>query len=356
MQTFRKRQKTIHNCPARILLRQSWAAAFCAACILLCGCHQKDLVYPDSAMIKISVRFDWTYAPDADPDGMTVVFFPEDDGGHIWRYELAGSEGGDIEIPAGSYRMMAFNNDTKHIFYSGTSQMESYKAFTQETVPVAWPDTVLETCPGIVADKIHRSPDALYCASAKNVSVGLCSVSYRPVRPESAPEESEIKECGRHIIKCYPEPRTCTYTCILRDVANIKGMRRGYFVLSGLSPSDLIARDILSDSEAEYLFTASRDDNDITGRTVAFGRSASPSARQFLYLVAVMADGRVAAYCRDVSGQVVNSPDKRNVKIIVDGIELPYVSPDSPDEGEPGFDVGVDDWELVIVDHVISLR
>lgn len=135
MQTFRKRQKTTHNCSGRILSpRQSWAAAFCAACILLCGCHQKDLVYPDSAMIKISVNFDWTYAPDADPDGMTVVFFPEDDGGHIWRYELAGRKGGRIEIPAGHYRMMAFNNDTKDIIYSGTSHMESYNAFTSESV------------------------------------------------------------------------------------------------------------------------------------------------------------------------------------------------------------------------------
>ena len=355
MQTFRKRQKTTHNCSGRILSpRQSWAAAFCAACILLCGCHQKDLVYPDSAMIKISVNFDWTYAPDADPDGMTVVFFPEDDGGHIWRYELAGRKGGRIEIPAGRYRIMAFNNDTKDIIYSGTSHMESYNAFTSESVPVEWPDTVLEVCPGIESDKIYRSPDALYCATAENVSVGLCSVSYRPLRPDS--DETEIKECGQHVIRCFPAPRTCSYTCILRNVANISGMRRGYFVLSGLSPSELIAYDMLSDSEGEYLFLATRGESDITGKTTAFGRSASPSVRQFLYLIAVMADGRIAAFCHDVSDQVVNSPDKRNVRIVIDGLELPYVKPGGPDDGAPDFEVGVDDWELVIINHVVTLR
>lgn len=332
------------------------AGLLCAAAVSLCGCHQKELVYPSSTMIKVSVRFDWMYAPEAAPDGMTVVFFPSDADGSIWRYELPGCEGGDIEIPAGHYSMMAFNNDTKYISYSGTEHMASYNAYTARISPVDWPTTVTESYPEISDHTGYISPDYLYCGTAEDVSVDLCSVSYRPCLPDDDSAESAVKECGRHVLRCFPGPRSSSYTCIARNVTNIEGMRRAYFVLSGLSPSELIAYDVLSDSDGEYMFAASRDDADISGKTLAFGSSASGSVHQYLYLIVVLADGRVVPYCHDVSQQVMNSPDKRNVIIVVDGIELPYVEPGTPDDPDTDFDVAVDDWETVIIDHIVTSR
>ncbi|MDE5692787.1 MAG: DUF5119 domain-containing protein [Duncaniella sp.] len=110
----------------------------CIVAVMMCGCHQKELVYPASTMIKVSVVFDWTYAPKASVDGMTVIFFPVGPEGSIWRYELPGQDGGDIEIPAGNYRMLAFNNDTKYILYNGISHLNTYNAYTAATTP-SWP-------------------------------------------------------------------------------------------------------------------------------------------------------------------------------------------------------------------------
>lgn len=325
----------------------------CTILVLLCGCNQKELVYPSSTMIKVTVKFDWSDALEANPDGMTVVFFPEGAEGSIWRYELSGREGGDIEIPAGRYRMMAFNSDTQYIMYSGTSHMWSYKAYTDKSVPVAWPDTVVASYPELLSYTGYKSPDMLYCGIDEDISVELCSVSYRPCRSGGGLSEAEVKECGHHVLKCFPGSRTSSYTCVLRDVVNIEGMRRGYFVLSGLSPSELIAHDVLSESEGEYMFLASRGEKDVSGKTVAFGSSAAVSVKQNLYFIAVLADGRVVPYCYDVSDQIVNSPDKRNVLIVIDGVELPYVKPGNPDTD---FDVEVDDWETVIIDHVVTLK
>lgn len=344
-----------HTCSGCGSRRRLWLIMLFPVQLLLIGCHQKELVYPASTMIKISVEFDWAYAPEATPDGMSLVFFPQGVDGTVWRYELPGRDGGDIEIPAGSYRMLAFNNDTKYIMYSGTSHFGSYNAYTEETVPVEWPGPVKDSCPGLLSCKSYHSPDHLYCGTVEDVSVELCSVSYRPCRPGYDSGETEIKQCGRHILKCFPAPRTSNYTCVLRDVSNIESMRRGYFVLSGLSPSELIAYDILSPTEGEYMFLATRSGADITGKSVAFGSSAAVSARQYLYVIAVLADGRVVSYSCDVSDQVVNSPDKRNVIIIVDGIELPYVKPDTPDNPDTSFDVAVDDWETIIINYVVTL-
>ncbi len=325
----------------------------CVITVMMWGCRQKELVYPASTMIKVSVAFDWTYAPEASVDGMTVIFFPVGQEGSIWRYELSGQDGGDIEIPAGSYRMLAFNNDTKYILYNGISQPDTYNAYTAATT-LTWPQEAIESYPELEDYKGYRSPDALYCGSAEGVGVSLCSVSYRPCRPDGSSED--IKECNRHIIRCYPAPRTSTYTCIMRNVTNAESMRRGYCLLTGLSPSELIADDVLSESEGAYTFIAGRKNTDISGKTVAFGRSASESARQYLYLVTVLADGSVASYRYDVSDQVVNSPDKRNVKIIIDGLELPDVKPIVPDDPTTDFDVAVNDWETIIINHVVGLR
>lgn len=334
----------LHKCVVHLCL--------CLAAVCMCACHQKELVYPASTMVKVTIAFDWSEAPMADPEGMTVVFFPVGDEGRIWRYELKGRDGGTIEIPLGNYRMLTYNNDTKYIQYDGISGFDSYKAYTSAVSP-AWPQSVTGDFPEIESYKSFRSPDMLYCGTAYDVSVGLCSVSYRSHVSGTDPESIEIKECGKHIIKCYPSPRTSTYTCVFRNVVNIESMRRGYCLLTGLSPSELIAADILSESEGAYIFSAQRYDTEISGSTIAFGNSLSPSVHQYLYLVAVLADGSVEAYCHDVSEQIVNSPDKRNVMIIIDGIEFPDVHPVGPDDPATDFEVGVDDWEMIIINHII---
>lgn len=334
----------------RMTVRHMW---LCFALALLCACHQKELVYPDSTMIKVTVAFDWTYAPEARPDGMTVIFFPVGDEGRIWRYELKGCDGGAVELPAGNYRMLAFNNDTKYIFYDGVSHFDSYDAYTARAFS-EWPPSVIEHFPELEFYRGFHCPDALFCGVADEISVTLCAVSYRTGRPDDDPENSEIKECGSHIIRCWPSPRTATYTCVFRNVANIQGMKRGYCLLSGLAPEDLIAADILSDSNGAYTFLAGRKEDEISGKTVAFGCSASLETHQYLYLIVVLSDGRTASYRYDVSDQILNSPDKRNVMIIINGLELPEVKPVDPDDPTTDFEVAVDDWEMVIINHVVA--
>lgn len=326
--------------------------ALCCLCLLE-SCHQKELLYPASMMIDISVVFDWTDAPDANPEGMTVIFFPTGGEGRIWRYELAGASGGTVSLPAGSYRMLAFNNDTKYISYDGTSELSTYDAFTARSA-LSWPESVVSTFPEIASYTAYHSPDALYCGTAENISVTLCNLSYTPVGFGDDYPPGEIKTCEKHIIRCRPQPRTCTYTCIYRNVQNAGSLSRGYLMLSGLSPSELIADDVLSSAQAVSLFSATRTNNEISGTTRGFGISANPDTPQYLYLIAILTDGTVLTFRHDVSTQITQYPDKRNVVIIIDGLGLPYVKPDTPDEPTTGFVPEIEDWELVIVNKVIG--
>ena len=320
---------------------------------LMASCHQKELLYPASMMIDVSVIFDWTDAPDANPEGMTVIFFPTGGDGRIWRYELAGAAGGSVSLPAGSYRMLAFNNDTKYISYDGTSELATYDAFTARSA-LSWPESVVSSFPEITSYTAYHSPDALYCGTAENISVTLCDLSYTPVGFGDDYPSGEIKTCEKHIIRCRPQPRTCAYTCIYRNVQNAGSLSRGYMILSGLSPSELIADDVLSSSQGISLFSATRKNNEISGTTRGFGISANPDTPQYLYLIAILTDGTVLIFRHDVSTQITQYPDKRNVTIIIDGLGLPYIKPDTPDEPTTGFVPEIEDWELVIVNKVIG--
>ena len=49
------------------------------------SCEHKDLCYHHPHMAKIYVEFNWQNAPDANPLGMCVFFYPEDGGDPVGR-------------------------------------------------------------------------------------------------------------------------------------------------------------------------------------------------------------------------------------------------------------------------------
>ncbi|MDE6121483.1 MAG: hypothetical protein K2F63_06805, partial [Muribaculaceae bacterium] len=73
-----------------------------------------------------------------------------------------------------------------------------------------------------------------------------------------------------------------------------------------------------------------------------------------LYLVFVLTDGSVAHYRYDVTQQVRSAPDKRNVTVVIDNLELPPTEPSGPDNPTGGFDAAVNDWETIIINHIVG--
>lgn len=50
-------------------------------CILI-GCTQKELLYP-SETCRLDVHFLWDKAEKGDPEGMTLLFYPEEEDGEL---------------------------------------------------------------------------------------------------------------------------------------------------------------------------------------------------------------------------------------------------------------------------------
>ncbi len=84
----------------------------------LAACGQRELCYDHSHRVPVSVEFDWSQAPDADPQTMVVWFFPVD-GSQGLRFELMGdgvSSRGSFDavlrVPEGTYTMVCHNGST----------------------------------------------------------------------------------------------------------------------------------------------------------------------------------------------------------------------------------------------------
>ena len=111
------------------------AAAVAVVSVML-GCQERQLCYDHSHKASVSIEFDWSLAPEADPASMVVWFFPLD-GSHGHRFELTGdgmSSRGSfdavVKVPEGSYHMVCHNGSTEFNVERGSTigdyQIETY--------------------------------------------------------------------------------------------------------------------------------------------------------------------------------------------------------------------------------------
>ncbi len=312
-------------------------AVFAAMAMLCASCgydRHKDIVCPSQVMRTVTVVFNWDHHPDADPEGMTLYFFPRSSDGRIWRFDIAGREGGTIEIPAGSYRLLAFNNDSRPIEFCNTTSYTDFSATT----------SLLTGYPS----ELHamKMPEPLYAATVPDLDITLCGVRYNPGNGQP------VKECGKSIVRCSPEPRFCRYNIIVEDVENISRVTSASGLLCGMAAEVSLAGGQLGDPPSAIPFRLSHPSgNSLTSSLCAFG---SLGQKHTLILDATLDNGTRLQASHDVTDQILNSPDPRNVTIVVRGLKVP--PPDKPVGGDDIIDVGVEGWTVIIVDISSDLR
>lgn len=302
--------------------------------IALPSCSQRDIVYDDGVAKDISVKFIWDNAQDAEVEGMSLYFFPESDGAKLWRFDIAGMAGGRVELPVGTYSLIAVNNDNPNVKFSTP---ESYGSFSAIARTSGEGDLTAPT-------------GMLYGASVSRVSVTPCGVIY--VTPEG-----ETRECPRGIVSCCPDSMSTRYTVILPDVKNAEKARSVKARLKGVATKLLIAGGKSSGRAGATRFSLERGGKDsalFRGETTSFSPPPGEPSCQ-LYIEAEMQDGKIYSKGFDVTSQVANSPYPHNVIIVLKGVVLPDGdTPPPPDNPDVGLDVGVDGWVGIEIDYDTS--
>ncbi len=324
--------------------------------LLFTGCRHKEFCEFHPHEVAIRVVFDWMDAPEANPKGMCVYFYPVD-GGVSTRFDFNNRDGGTVHLRVGEYRILCFNNDTEAIHFYNDDYFDSHGVFTRA-------GHVLEPLYGNLAsydqnvsntsgERVVITPDMIWGCSAVDVRIEDTQVRYSNVSPNPLSRHGYPVVSNDQIITLYPHEMVCTYTYEVRNVKNLKHLAKISGTLSGMSGRMTLSTEELDRECVTLPFEAHSDGvSKVTGKFYTFGHHADNSDPHNMCFYVVMDDGAKFYFAGgdnlNVTKQVHEAPDYRHVHLIIDGLELPQAI-----ENGNGYNPIVDDWEEVKQDIVM---
>lgn len=307
-------------------------------CVLLSGCTQKELCFLHPHTSNITLVFDWRNAPGAAPESMSAYLFPVDGDAQALRYEFSGCEGGTIKVPLGVYDIVCVNSDTRNITYTST-QTRNHFYLSTPTTPMLAAMGALGTradapprAPGSELQRVTEEPNLLYRHKVTDIDC------------------TEID--GNQTVVMYPEPALANYTVIIEDVPNLKYTAGVSGALTTLADGIHFYRghNNTASTAATMPFALRQRSrgNDVAetliGSFRTFGHPEGDHMAHILSVYVILANNEKWYYEVDVSDQVHNAPDPRNVTILVSGLPVP-----KPIVNGGGFHPEVDPWEPIYI-------
>ncbi|MGM9873070.1 MAG: DUF5119 domain-containing protein [Muribaculaceae bacterium] len=296
------------------------------------ACEHKELCTDHPHKATVTLKFDWREAPEANPRGMCVFFYPIE-GGVPYRYDMRGTEGGSIELRNGTYRIITYNNDAEGTQSYGVDDYLLHTFFTRE-------GNVLEPIYGNTANYAPRAD------GTEDERVFICPDMMWGCAVD------ELVVVDGDVITLYPHELTCEYTYEILDVTNLRHVTSMCATISGMSSRLRIHDEYLDSEPVTIPFDALKgDDTTIVGHFYTFGCDLVSLYTHRMVLYVVMDDGSKYAFGPntqrfDVTTQVHQSPDRHHVHIVISGgLELPQ-----PIENGHGFNPSVDDWDEINVE------
>lgn len=303
----------------------SKAAFIMAVCMMLCmaSCHHKEIMCPGSEEYQVNVVFEWDKASGASPDGMTLYFYSEN--GECRKFDIAGKNGGPVQLPAGRYSMVAYNNDLPSVV---VSDAQSFHEIKVEALRVKEKNYLANV-------------GMLYESTIDMIEVTRCGVNY--VR-----EDGTEKECNQRIVRSHPDSITSIYTVIFKNVSGISGVKNAYATIKGVAAGQFLYDHHFFGLSSESYFPLKADvvENFFSGVAGVFS-SGSGERMYSLSAVVTLADGTSYVKEFDVTRQVLNSKYPHNVLIVIEGLKIP--STGNPPVGGD-MDVDVEGWKIIEID------
>lgn len=285
--------------------------------VVLTACDHKDLSLYAMPSVDVKVVYDWTEAPDADPESMTVVFFRSDgEKQEPINVTFPGRKGGVLRLPPASYHAISHNSDIYlWAHFRGTENIDDYELYTEE---VEYLSVI-----GVDVRRIPRSPSSRSERIAMTPQM-IWNDPLRDINIDPNPKDS-IK------IVFTPEEAICYYDVTIINVKNlqylndsridamISGMAEG-FRHGSHSPNSTPV------TMAFTLYSTLRDNapaNTLKSSFYTFGEPTGESPDHIVSIYVLFEDGSAGSYHYDVTDQVREAPDPKHVHILIDGLTLP---------------------------------
>lgn len=287
------------------------------------ACEHKELCYDHRHDVELEVVFDWQNDPDADPATMDLYLIPEN-GGSASRYQFPNRNGGRITVPLGRYHAFGINSDSETNVLRGKESWNTFEVYTVDASLLSALGVRAEEPPraeGTEDERVAYTPDRLWTADRQTLAMTDPERSYK--------------------ITLYPDNRLCNYTVTIRNAENLKHIRGLSGSLSSLAGGLMVADASLTEERVTMSFGAQSDgESTVTAAFHTLGHCPTLPNPHKLVIYAVLADNSKWYYTYDVTDQIHNAPDPRNVAIVLDGLPLP-----KPIVNGGGFQPDVNDWE-----------
>lgn len=324
------RKKFVFN--KDLLKASTWAILLAEILFwMLCSCEQKDLCYNHDHASNVTVDFDWSKSPEANPSSMLLFLFPRQEGEYLLKKEFIGRQGGNILARVGvDYSALGFNSNVRNLYiYQNGNEIEAHAKSASVLDRLGLLVSDIPQASGTEYQRVVMEPDSLWSAvSDRDISISL--------------EENDNGEI--YNLKLYPEKRFCTYSVKIKNVANVgslsasvagslSGQAGGVSLMDGTRTSE--------DVIVTFPFQLTKE-NALEGQFNSFGCSVNSNLPNKLVVYTVLKDDTKWSYVYDVTDQVRNAPDPYHIEIVLDKLPIP-----NRIENNSGFVPGVNDWTVI---------
>ncbi len=312
-----------------------YTAVLLATTAMATGCEYKDLGEAGEytrEVFPLTVAFDWSKV-DSVPESMRVAFYPHD--GNITNrgYTFFDILNRDtvVQIPAGIYDIVAWNNDCEHVQMGGYSAVKSIYGTTLSYSPHG--DYIMPQ----VLDSIFEGQEVLdypdYMVHATKI-------------PFEVAQDGTTKQ-----ITLQPDSMVATIDVILRKVKSLDKCKAIRGAINNVAGKRFMAWDNKTERTTGVVFDAKWDSNEdcVQARFWLFGiHPAEENNLQHKLVMFFWLNGGRAYLPLDITG-ILKKYTKDNKHITIDIQDLNVDLKDYIKQAG-GFDIGVDDWDNIDID------
>lgn len=285
--------------------------------VALSSCHQRSLSSCDEATVVVHLDYNWdNISSDVNlPAGMSAIFYPIGTG-QTWRYDIAGSNGGDIEITPGHYRLLTFNNDLEGVDYTDTYDYLLASVQCRQ-----------------LAGSYLQSPGHVMTAHVDDITISPCGrISYAG------------KSNADNTITCYPVDASTVYDIVVEKITAPRSIRSVTCTLTGVATGVELWEINYSGPTSKVYSKMDGHDGKYTAVTTALGPAMWQPAGYNLDITVTLDNGESHLEKYDVTDQVNLAPTPLYIPLTIGPITINGGTAPDPDIG---LGVAIDGWNTI---------
>lgn len=297
--------------------------AICAAA-LMAACTHKELDTLEPIANDVQVVFDWQKAPDHNAHSMSLYLYK--DNSHVGYHTFRTHTGGAIQTGIGTFDGICINEDDIYSFI-----INDHEAFTSFKITTKDQESLATM--GVATRGIPRSGDEpMRAAPARVWGTGLTEFTINNT------EETQI-------VRMHPEELVCKYTVDIIDVQNMGNVEAKFDAsISSMAEGVFPGMNAVAEKPVTYTFVlnANKANNRLSSTFYTFGIPPGEKIKHNLSLYFILKDGTGKIYNIDVTKQVNEAPNPKDVRILLQGLVLPDNADDIRDTN-----ISISGWNTV---------